>query len=150
MVVISWFEDLRKNASDSDFAHAVGVSKILRSQLLNLLACWDSVATPSPGSQLPYTELARTYAKMRGEAATFLKQAESAGINSKEFIAGLPPLETIGAEAAVDIAMKVTADGTVLQGPIEDIKNSSLDFVESLRQRLLATAGYLKLVQVGH
>lgn len=147
MVVISWFEDLRKNASDSDFAHAVGVSKILRSQLLNLLACWDSVATPSPGSQLPYTELARTYAKMRGEAATFLKQAESAGINSKEFIAGLPPLETIGAEAAVDIAMKVTADGTVLQGPIEDIKNSSLDFVESLRQRLLATAGYLKLVQ---
>lgn len=148
MVLLSWFEELRKNASDSDFAHAVGVSKILRSQLLNLLSCWDSVATPSPGSQLPYTELARTYAKMRAEATTFLKQAESAGINSKEFTAGLPPLETIGADAAVDIAMKVTADGTILQGPIEDIKNSGLDFVESLRQRLLATAGYLKLVQV--
>eukprot|EP00250_Pteridium_aquilinum_P022032 c25285_g1_i2 orf=410-6568(-) len=146
MVIISWFEELRKNASDSDFSHAVATSKNLRIQLINLLACCDP-AVPSPGSQLPYIELARTYGKMRGEAASFLKQAENAGINTKELTTGLPPLETIGAEAAVDIAMKVTADGTILHGSMEDNKNSGLDFVESLRQRLLATAGYLKLLQ---
>ncbi|MCO5611453.1 hypothetical protein L7F22_065706 [Adiantum nelumboides] len=145
MVLISWFGELRKYASDSDFAHALEISKVVRLQLLNLLACCDP-ACPSPGTQLPYSELARTYSKMRGEAASFLKQAENAGLNCKAILAEIPPLETIGAEAAVDIAMKVTADDTLSQST-EDAKSAGLDFVESLRQRLLATAGYLKLLQ---
>ncbi|KAI5064208.1 hypothetical protein GOP47_0020878 [Adiantum capillus-veneris] len=145
MVLISWFGELRKDASHSEFAHALEISKVLRLQLLHLLACCDP-AFPSPGSQLPYTELGRTYAKMRGEAVSFLKQAENAGMNCKDILAGIPPLDTIGAEVAVDIAMNVTADDTVPQST-EDSKSTGFDFVESLRQRLLATAGYLKLLQ---
>lgn len=145
MVLISWFGELRKTASDSDFAQAVGATKAIRLQLLNLLSCCDP-AVPTPDCQLPYTELARTYAKMRGEAASLIKHAECAGISLKDFTSGLPPLEAISAEAAIDIAMKVTAEGCV-HGSMDDKQNSGLDFIESLRQRLLATAGYLKLLQ---
>jgi TATA-binding protein-associated factor len=138
MVLASWFRELRKNASDADFCQAVGNTKSLNLKLIKLLSCNDP-STPNPDSHLPYAELARTYAKMRGEAALLLKHAESVGI----FLKGpSSPLDTISAENAIDIAMKFAAESTSFHSSGDD------NVVESMRQRLLATAGYLKLLQV--
>ena len=144
MVLASWFRELKKSANDAEFAQAVGNAKSLLMGLVKLLSCNDP-STPNPDSHLPYSELARTYSKMRSEAASVLKQAESAGICLK---GSCPPLDTINAENAIDIAMKVAAECTSFLASVDDKQSSGLDFVESMRQRLLATAGYLKLLQV--
>ncbi|KAH7295287.1 hypothetical protein KP509_27G041200 [Ceratopteris richardii] len=145
LVVISWFKELRKIANDSDFSAAFENAKAIRIKLLELLACCDP-ALPTPSSHLPYTELTRTYAKMRGEIASFLKAAENAGISCKEVLLRGQLPETISAEAAVDIAMKVSADVTAAQSS-DDSNKGGFEFLESLRQRFLATAGYLRLLQ---
>ena len=137
MVLAAWFRELRKSASDAD-------AKTLHMQLIRLLSFRDPSA-PNPDSQLPYAELARTYSKMRNEAGSLMKQAESAGVYLKGHIL---PLEKIGAENAIDIAMKIAAESLSLHAAVDDKQSLGLDFIESMRQRLLATAGYLKLLQV--
>lgn len=147
MVLVSWFRELRKSPEKSNFIKAIEDTKALRLQLLELLGCGDP-ALPTPACQSPYAELTRTYAKMRGEAASLIKHAESAGLCSKMVSVGLPALEEMSAEVAIDVAMKtVTLEAPSTHGPADDKQNPGLELVESLRQRLLATAGYLKLVQ---
>ena len=45
-------------------------------------------------------------------------------------------------------AMKIAAESLSLHAAVDDKQSLGLDFIESMRQRLLATAGYLKLLQV--
>ncbi|EFJ06187.1 hypothetical protein SELMODRAFT_186944 [Selaginella moellendorffii] len=100
---------------------------------------------PTPDSSLPYAELSRTYAKMRAEVAALVKHAEASNF-------GLPvdlqPVENMSVEAAIDAAMKFIPLEEC-NGAVSDEKTcSARDMMESARQRLLATAGYLKCVQV--
>lgn len=118
----------------------------LREWLLDLLTCSDP-AFPTKDSLLPYTELSRTYSKMRGEATQLIRAIESSGM-LKDFFSGTQiDSENLTADDAISFASKIPT-------PIDDIDGNGLesrqaiDDIESLKQRLLTTSGYLKCVQV--
>lgn len=113
---------------------------------MDLLTCSDP-AFPTKDSPLPYSELSRTYSKMRGEATQLVRAIESSGM-LKDFFSGTQiDFENLTADDAINFASKIPT-------PIGDIDDNGLDGrqaiddIESLKQRLLTTSGYLKCVQV--
>lgn len=102
----------------------------LKIRLLELLICTDP-AFPTKNSRLPYAELSRTYDKMRNEASQLVSVLESCGMPMFMDVENLTP------DDAMTFVSKL---------PVPS--NESVDEVESIKQRLLTTSGYLKCVQV--
>lgn len=118
----------------------------LKEWLLDLLTCSDP-AFPTKDSLLPYSELSRTYSKMRGEATQLVRTIESSGMLKDFFSSTQIDLENLTADDAISFASKIPTpvgdiDGNGLEG------RQAIDDIESLKQRLLTTSGYLKCVQV--
>ncbi|KAF5725765.1 DNA binding ATP binding nucleic acid bindin isoform 1 [Tripterygium wilfordii] len=142
MVLISWFKEFK----------TVGLHNLMHSfpnhikvVLLDLLACSDP-AFPTKESLLPYAELSRTYAKMRNEASQLLHVVESSGLFEKILSTIKSDLESWTADDAIDFASKLLPICSDTIGK-ESLEMHITDEIESLKQRLLATSGYLKCVQ---
>lgn len=118
---------------------------------MDLLTCSDP-AFPTKDSSLPYTELSRTYSKMRGEATQLVRAIESSGLFKDSFSGTQIDFENLTADDAINFASKISTPK--ISTPIGDIDENGLegrqaiDDIESLKQRLLTTSGYLKCVQV--
>lgn len=142
MVLISWFKENRTRSLSENLNV---IPACLKDWLLDLLACSDS-AFPTKGSLLPYAELSRTYSKMRSEAAQLLNAVKSSGMFSELLTTTNIELDNLSVDDAIGFASKIPAvcnDSTAN----ESIKNT-MDDIESSKQRLLTTSGYLKCVQV--
>lgn len=144
MVLIAWFKELKNR--DPSILHDI-VLKFLdhvREWLLSLLACSDP-ACPTKDSNLPYAELQRTYGKMRTEAGALLHLL-SLSDASKNLISGVQ-LETLSVDGCISLAAKLPPIDLASAGANE---KQLLDEIESSKQRVLSTSGYLKCVQVLH
>lgn len=147
MVIVSWFKEIRSQQDPEKSSEAAKAVQPVLLRLLELLGCGDP-SSPTPGSNAPYAELSRMLAKMRTEAGALVKHTESVGTFKRSFIASLPSTDAISAEEAVDLATKLLLPSQSHGGDGDDKPTSSSDAMESARQRLLATAGYLQIVQV--
>ncbi|XP_023528568.1 TATA-binding protein-associated factor BTAF1 [Cucurbita pepo subsp. pepo] len=146
IVLISWFKEIRNQEKNSlDHGVISWLPNYLRERLLDLLTCSDP-AFPTKDSLLPYSELSRTYSKMRGEATQLVRAIESSGMLKEFFSGNQIDLENLTADEAINFASKIPTplgdiDGNGLEG------RQGIDDIESLKQRLLTTSGYLKCVQ---
>ncbi|KAL4188800.1 hypothetical protein AMTRI_Chr08g162230 [Amborella trichopoda] len=145
MVLVAWFKELK--CQDTPHMHASVVRSVtpLRQLLIELLACAD-LAMPTKDSFLPYSERSRTYMKMRNEANLLFCAADSSGFFENVLTSLKFSADTVSVEDAISFGSKLsprsnhtTGDGTVDKQVLDDI--------ESCRQRLLSTSGYLKCVQ---
>lgn len=146
MVLISWFKELKtRNIMDMDGVIA-GISSNFRSQLMDLLACINP-AFPTKDSLFPYIELSRTYDKMRNEARQLYYETEAAGM-FKDLLSSIQvDLENLSADDAINFASKLQFLSINSMGE-ESAELNSLDELETFKQRLLTTSGYLKCIQV--
>ncbi|XP_075109264.1 TATA-binding protein-associated factor BTAF1 isoform X1 [Nicotiana tabacum] len=145
MVLISWFKELKtRSIMDMDRVIA-GISSNFRSQLMDLLACINP-AFPTKDSLFPYIELSRTYDKMRNEARQLYYETEAAGM-FKDLLSSIQvDLENLSADDAINFASKLQFLSINSMGE-ESAELNSLDELETFKQRLLTTSGYLKCVQ---
>jgi len=143
MVLISWFKEIKiRNLSKN----LDGIPGALKGWLLDLLACSDP-AFPTKDSLLPYAELSRTYAKMRSEAGQLLNVVKSSGMFDELLTATQIELDRLSVDDAIGFASKIPAlcnDSSAN----ESLAKNIMDDIESSKQRLLTTSGYLKCVQV--
>ncbi|XP_073057089.1 TATA-binding protein-associated factor BTAF1-like [Primulina eburnea] len=143
MVLISWFKELRGLLkSDEVFA---GISNNFRHCLLDLLVC-SNPAFPTKDSLLPYAELSRLCGKMRNEASQLYYATESSGLFSDLLSGTKVDFEIMTADDAVTFASQLPFVSNINTGLESDGKNL-FEELESLKQNLLTTAGYLKCVQ---
>ncbi|XP_073120900.1 TATA-binding protein-associated factor BTAF1 [Henckelia pumila] len=143
MVLISWFKEL-KGLLKSDEVFA-GISNNFRHCLLDLLVC-SNPAFPTKDSLLPYAELSRLCGKMRNEASQLYYATESSGLFSDLLAGTKVDLENMTADDAVNFASQLSFASNINTGVESDGKNL-FEELESLKQNLLTTAGYLKCVQ---
>ncbi|KAA8528192.1 hypothetical protein F0562_035557 [Nyssa sinensis] len=145
MVLISWFKEIKKGDLSGTWGIMPGFSNDFKKWLLDLLACTDP-AFPTKDSRLPYSELSRTYAKMRSEATQLLRAVESSGMFNNLLSTTNIDLESLSADDAMNFASNVPpfSNDTVGEDPAG---RNIVDELESIKQRLLATSGYLKCVQ---
>lgn len=142
LVLISWFKEMKSLEASGRKGLTNANYDTLKNRLLELLACTDP-AFPTKSSRLPYAELSRTYDKMRNEAAQLVNVLESCGLldESRKL-----DVENLTADDAMAFITKLPLPGG--EGVGEDsVGRNSLDEVESIKQRLLTTSGYLKCVQ---
>lgn len=144
MILISWFKQIKSENGCEVQGSIFCFPSHLRNWLLDLLACTDPTF-PTKDSLLPYSELSRTYSKMRGEASQLLHAMEVSGLFENLFAATKFDLETSSVDDAINLASKVPA---LCNENIGSDHLGHLDDMESAKQRLLSTAGYLKCVQV--
>lgn len=143
MVLISWFKEIKNKNSSKNLD---GIPVTLKYWLLDLLACSDPTF-PTKDSLLPYAELSRTYAKMRSEAGQLLNAVKSSGLFNELISATQIELDRLSVDDAIGFASKIPAlcnDSSAN----ESVGKNIIDDIESFKQRLLTTAGYLKCVQV--
>lgn len=145
MVFISWFKEIKGWDASENPGVMLRFPNHLKSWLLNLLACSDP-AFPTKDSILPYSELSRTYSKMRGEAAQLLHAIESSGMFENFLSTTKFESEILSADDAISLASKIP---TLFDDKVgNDTLGRHVDDIESAKQRLLTTSGYLKCVQV--
>ncbi|XP_058761530.1 TATA-binding protein-associated factor BTAF1 [Vicia villosa] len=142
MILISWFKEVRtRNLSES----LNGIPASLKDWLLDLLACSDP-AFPTKGSLIPYAELSRTYSKMRSEAGQLLNAVKSSGMFSEILTTTNIELDNLSVDDAIGFASKIPSSCN--DSPAnESSRKNTMDDIESSKQRLLTTSGYLKCVQ---
>ncbi|XP_010927294.1 TATA-binding protein-associated factor BTAF1 isoform X2 [Elaeis guineensis] len=144
MVLVAWFKELQSRDPAESRKILLGILNDLKQWLLDLLACSDP-AFPTKDSVLPYAELSRSYAKMRNEARLLFRSIDSSGA-FKDLRSSINfNVDTLSVDEAVNFVSKLSlpVDSTGA-GTIE---KHLLDDIESLKQRVLATSGYLKCVQ---
>lgn len=146
MVIVSWFKESKSRTDQEKTSEAATAVQPVLIRLLELLGFADP-SSPTPGSNSPYGELSRMFTKMRTEANALIKHAESIGTFKRSLLASLPSTETISAEAAVELASRL-AQPSQPHGGDDEKPTSASDAMELARQRLLATAGYLQVIQV--
>ncbi|CAJ1978258.1 unnamed protein product [Sphenostylis stenocarpa] len=142
MVLISWFKEIKIRNSSKNLD---GIPVALKDWLLDLLACSDP-AFPTKDSLLPYAELSRTYAKMRSEAGQLLNVVKSSGMFNDLLAATQIELDRLSVDDAIGFASKIPTlcnDSSANDSLAKNI----MDDIESSKQRLLTTSGYLKCVQ---
>ncbi|KAK9093560.1 hypothetical protein Syun_028471 [Stephania yunnanensis] len=144
MIIVSWFRELHLNSLSGSQDVKVGVADCLRKWLLELLACTEP-AFPTKDSQLPYSELSRTYSKMRSEANLLFTTINSSEA-LKDMSADVIHPDTVSVDDVINFASKLSLPISQLSGK-ENVEKQVLDDLDSLRQRLLTTSGYLKCVQ---
>ncbi|TYH92599.1 hypothetical protein ES332_A13G193200v1 [Gossypium tomentosum] len=144
VVLISWFKEIKSRDSSGNQEIIHSFPDHLRKWLLDLLACSDP-AFPTKDSVLPYAELSRTFAKMRNEASQLLHAVESSGM----FVDILSTMKVNVESVTVDEAISFASKLSLLSN--DNAENESMkrniDDIESAKQRLIATSGYLKCVQ---
>ncbi|KAF3783221.1 TATA-binding protein-associated factor, partial [Nymphaea thermarum] len=145
MILAAWFKELKFRDQPKMPALMLSLVHPLQKLLLDLLSCPDP-AFPTKDSIHPYSELTRTYIKMRNEAALLHRAADSSGLFDDVLSSLSFSMETIIVDEAISFASKLLLpsessheDGSTERHVLED--------VESSKQRLLSTAGYLKCVQ---
>ncbi|KAL0324060.1 UNVERIFIED_CONTAM: TATA-binding protein-associated factor BTAF1 [Sesamum calycinum] len=143
MVLISWFKELRQFPKSDEVV--AGISSKFRLFLLDLLAC-SNPAFPTKDSHLPYAELSRTYSKMRNEASQLYNATEASGMYNDLLTSVKVDIENLAVDEAVNFASQLAFMGNGNSGPESDGRNL-FEELESLKQKLLTTAGYLKCVQ---
>lgn len=147
MIVVAWFREFnRGNSSGMHASTMLGFVNDLRQWLLDLLACTDP-SLPTKDSPLPYSELSRTYMKMHNEA-NLLYRAVDSSCTFKRMLSNtnFNP-DSASVDDAISFASKISLPVDPSTG--EEIgEHSILDDIESSKQRLLSTSGYLKCVQV--
>ncbi|KAL6533717.1 btaf1 RNA polymerase II, B-TFIID transcription factor-associated, 170kDa [Orobanche hederae] len=141
MVLISWFKELKDFLKSDEVISAI--SSNFRLCLLDLLAC-SNPACPTKDSLLPYAELWRTYNKMRNEAGQLYSAMEASGLYSNHLSSIKVDISNMTADTAVSFASQLAIMGN---GGPESEAWSLFEELESLKQKLLTTAGYLKCVQ---
>lgn len=145
MILISWFKENRvRNCSGSTDLLST-VSTNFKNWLLDLLGCSDP-AFPTKNSRLPYIELSKTYAKMHNEAGQLFSAVESSGLCHDFLLASKLDPQTLSADDAITFASRLPLLKNELAGE-EFVRGNAGDELESLKQRLLGTSGYLKCVQ---
>lgn len=144
MVIVSWFKDLRSRDPVLVEALLAFLSSI-KECLLDLLTCSDP-AFPTKDSVLPYTELTRTYAKMRNEASNLLQSIDSCAALKDYIHSSSFDVNVLSVDGAINFASKLLLPSE------SDLPSESekivLNNIESAKQGLLSTSGYLKCVQV--
>ncbi|KAJ0247023.1 TATA-binding protein-associated factor BTAF1 [Hirschfeldia incana] len=147
VVLISWFREIKcRVSSPSDGRESLpGFPTTLKKWMLDLLACSDP-AFPTKDILLPYAELSRTYTKMRNEASQLLHTVETYHCFDKLLSTTKLNVDSLSADETIEFA------STLALWNKESAENESLEKqvfedVESSRQQLLSTAGYLKCVQ---
>lgn len=143
MILISWFKEIKDVGTKSTVPV---VPNHIRKLLLDLLACVDP-AFPSKDPRVPYSELSRTYSKMRNEAMQFLSAAESSGNFASVLSSIRINLDTLTADDAINFVSKLPPLSNENSGE-EAKERHVIDDLESAKQRLLTTSSYLKCVQV--
>lgn len=145
MVLISWFKEIKSN----DLSEKHGVLPVfpnhIKSWLLDLLSGTDPTF-PTKDSVLPYSELSRTYAKMRSEASQLLHAIESSGMFENILSSIKVDVESLSTDKAINLASKLPPLCNDSTGN-ESIGRNIVDDIESSKHRLLTTASYLKCVQ---
>lgn len=146
MVLISWFKEMKSRDLSLTKGVMNSLSNIFKNWLLDLLACTDP-AFPMKDSLLPYAELSRTYAKMRNEACQLFGALEASGLFKDMLSSTKFELENLTADDMMNFASKLplVCNGTAGE---ESGGRSTVDELQSLKQRVLTTSGYLKCVQV--
>lgn len=145
MVLISWFKEIKRSQLPENHNIIPGVPNYLKDWLLDLLACSDP-AFPTKDSFLPYSELSRTYSKMRSEAGQLLNAMKCSGMFDDLLSSTKVDLESLSVDDAINFASKVPALSSESAGN-EFLGRNIMDDIESSKQRLLTTSGYLKCVQ---
>jgi TATA-binding protein-associated factor len=144
MVIVSWFKDLRSRDPVLVEALLAFLSSV-KEWLLDLLTCSDP-SFPTKDSVFPYTELARTYAKMRNEANNLLQSIDSCTALKEYMNSSSFDVNVLSVDDAINFASKLLLPSE------SDLPSESEKFVlnnlESAKQGLLSTSGYLKCVQV--
>ncbi|XP_028801250.1 TATA-binding protein-associated factor BTAF1 isoform X1 [Neltuma alba] len=145
MVFISWFKETKRSGLSENLKIIPGVPNHLKDWLLDLLSCSDP-AFPTKDSFLPYAELSRTYSKMRSEAGQLLNAVKCSGMFDDLLSTMKAELESLSVDDAINFASKVPALSNESFGN-ESSGRNIMDDIESSKQRLLTTSGYLKCVQ---
>ncbi|KAG7964339.1 hypothetical protein I3843_09G164700 [Carya illinoinensis] len=145
IVLISWFKEIKNRGVCGIPEISPNFPSHLKERLLDLLAC-SNPAFPTKDSLLPYAELSRTYSKMRGEATQLLRAIESSDIFKDLLTTINVDLEILSADDAINFASKVPTMHNENVGN-ECLGGNIVDDVESSKQRLMTTSGYLKCVQ---
>ncbi|XVE62439.1 hypothetical protein DITRI_Ditri06bG0118400 [Diplodiscus trichospermus] len=143
MVLISWFKEFKSREPSGNLEIMQALPDHLRKWLLDLLACSDP-AFPTKDSVLPYAELSRTFSKMRNEAGQLLHAVESSGMFADMLSTMKINVESISVDDAISFASKVPL---LCNNVGNESVGRSIDDIESAKQRLITTSGYLKCVQ---
>lgn len=144
MVLVAWFKEPRNKDPAKSQKVLLGILDNLKQWLLDLLACSDP-SFPTKDSILPYAELSRSYAKMRDEASLLFRSVDSSGafndiVSSINF-----DVNTLSVDEAINFVSKLSLHFESMG--VGTVEKHLLDDIESLRQRVLATSGYLKCLQ---
>ncbi|CAI0385042.1 unnamed protein product [Linum tenue] len=145
LVLISWFKEMQSNDPVKTQGVMSAFPTNIKNWLLDLLSCTDP-AFPTKDSIFPYSELSRTYSKMRNEASQLVHVLESLGMLHDVALAVRERVESLSADEAINFASKIPPVGTGDIGN-EHLQQNNVDDVELTKQRLLTTSGYLKCVQ---
>ncbi|GLT87547.1 hypothetical protein SLE2022_056260 [Rubroshorea leprosula] len=142
MILISWFKEMKSRELSGNLGIMPALPDHLKKWLLDLLSCSDP-AFPTKDSLLPYAELSRTYAKMRNEASQLLCAVQPSGKSPDLLESVKIDLEGLSVDDAISFASKVPS----LDNDSAKNERQIVDDVESAKQRLITTSGYLKCVQ---
>ncbi|RAL50435.1 hypothetical protein DM860_016902 [Cuscuta australis] len=145
VVLISWFKELKLMDKLKSEGVIACISINFGERLLDLLSCTNQ-AFPSKDSALPYAELSRTYEKMRNEARQLYHGTEASGMFTDVLSSTNLELESLSIDDAVSFASKLSFLNNIITGE-ESTGQNMFDELESLKQRVLTTGGYLKCVQ---
>ncbi|KAK3004171.1 hypothetical protein RJ639_019909 [Escallonia herrerae] len=145
ILLMSWSKEMKSG----DLLRTKGVIpeffSTFKNKLLDLLACADPTF-PTKDSLLPYAELSRTYSKMRNEACQLFRAVDSCGMFNDILSSTKFEVESLSADDAMNFASKLPLLSNDTPG--EDFTQRNIaDELESFKQRLLTTSGYLKCVQ---
>ncbi|OMO61314.1 SNF2-related protein [Corchorus olitorius] len=144
IVLISWFKEIKSRDPSGNQEIMQTFPDYLRKWLLDLLGRADP-ACPTKDSVLPYAELSRTYAKMRNEATQLLRAVESSG-KLVDLLSNMKiNVETITVDEAISFASEVPS--LCNENPENESMGRNVDDIESAKQRLITTSGYLKCIQ---
>uniref|UniRef100_A0A1J3DBB1 TATA-binding protein-associated factor BTAF1 n=1 Tax=Noccaea caerulescens TaxID=107243 RepID=A0A1J3DBB1_NOCCA len=145
IVLISWFREIKCKVPSDGSGSLPAFPDPLKKWLLDLLACSDP-AFPTKDILLPYAELSRTYAKMRNEASQLLHTVETCHCFDKLLSTTKLNLESLSADETIEFASTLALWNKECAED-ESLEKQVFEDVESSRQQLLSTAGYLKCVQ---
>ncbi|CAH9101648.1 unnamed protein product [Cuscuta epithymum] len=145
MVLISWFKELKVKDKLKSEGIITCISINFGERLLDLLSCTNP-AFPSKGSTLPYAELSRTYEKLRNEARQLYHGTQAYGMHKDILSSAKLDLESLSADDAVNFASKLYFVNNIITRE-ESTGQSIFDELETMKQRVLTTGGYLKCVQ---
>lgn len=145
MVLISLFKEIKRKESSEIHGVMPAFPNHVEKLLFDLLSCSDP-ALPTKDSVLPYSELSRTYTKMRNEASQLLHVTESSGMFKNSLSTIKIDVEKLSPDEAINFASKLPLSCNDSAGD-ESTGHNIVDDIDSSKQRLLTTSGYLKCVQ---